>query len=132
MRVQKASDLSSQSRGVKQRAHGAGIVEEFPLQLCGQGIPLHNQRGTQVLLFLGKRDAARLLLLWQLQCVLMIICEPLLIVRELGEAHLELLKFTPFIRSGRCPDPIAVFNCFRTILLGGEHEGSLHGSPRSR
>ena len=58
MPVQKASDLSSQSRSVRQLTHGAGIVEEFSLQLCGQGIPPHDQRGPEaskdMLLVFGK------------------------------------------------------------------------------
>jgi len=66
MPVQKASDLSSQSGSVQQLTHGAGIVEEFPLQLCGQGIPLHDQRGPEaskdMLLLFGKSGAVWILL----------------------------------------------------------------------
>ena len=51
----------------------------------------------------------------------MIICEPLLIIREHGEALFELLKFMSLARTGRCLDQLAVFDRFRTILLGREH-----------
>jgi len=58
MLVQKASDLTSESTGLQQRTHAAGIVEEVPAQLGRQYVPLHDERGPEaaqdVILFVGK------------------------------------------------------------------------------
>ena len=75
-------------------------------------------RGGHCLLFLGKGGAVGSVLLWGADYVLMMISEPLLIIREHGEALFELVKFTPLVRTGRCLDQLAVFDRFRTILLG--------------
>jgi hypothetical protein len=88
MLVQKASDLSPQSRSVQQVAHGAGIVEEFPLQLCWQGIPQHDQRGPEAskdMLLLFSKSGAIWILLRSVKGVLVIIRQPLLVIRERGE-----------------------------------------------
>jgi hypothetical protein len=42
--AQETSDLCSQSGVVQQPANGAGSIEEFPLQLCLQRVPPHDQR----------------------------------------------------------------------------------------
>ena len=60
MPVQKASDLSSQSGSVQQLTHGAGIVEEFPLQLCGQGNATLAEEEEHILRCLG----AALIMQW--------------------------------------------------------------------
>lgn len=70
------------------------------------------------LLFPGKSDAVGAVLLRGADYILMIIREPLLIIREHGEALFEPLRFTPLVRTDRCLDQLAVFDRFRTILLG--------------
>jgi hypothetical protein len=47
MLVQKSCDLSSESRSIQKLAHRASIVEQLSLQLCRQGIPLHDQCGAE-------------------------------------------------------------------------------------
>jgi hypothetical protein len=51
----------------------------------------------------------------------MMVSNPLLIVRELGEALCELPKFTDFVRGVRCLHQFNKLGRFGAILLGGEH-----------
>src|SRR5438093_3191959 len=108
--VQKASDLSSESSSLQQLTHGSGIVEELPLQLCRQGIPLHDQRCPK-----ASKD--------------MLLFHPLLIISEHAEALFEFLKFTSFARRARFVDQLRIFGCFRTVLLGPEHADLFPSKP---
>jgi len=56
-----------------------------------------------------------------MQNLVIMLSNPLLIVRELGEALFELLKFTDVFGGVRCPHQFDIFGRFGAILLGGEH-----------
>jgi hypothetical protein len=67
--AQEARDFTSQSIAIQQLAHGAGVIDKFPLQLCRQRVPLHDQRRPQasqdMLLFRRQSRFAGLTGLWQ-------------------------------------------------------------------
>jgi hypothetical protein len=95
--VKKASDPSSQDRRIQDLANGAGIVEELSLELGGDRTPLQNQRGSQapkdMFLFLGqvrtlpvrafldRTCPAGLAVLGCMHRLVVIVGEPLLIIR---------------------------------------------------
>jgi hypothetical protein len=111
-------------RSIQKLAHGAGIVEQFSLQLCRQGIPLHDQCGTEAPqdeLFFVRERRADWSLLFRVQSVLIIVCKPLLIIREHSKSLFQLSKSTPLFQTARFIGQIAVFTCFRTILRGFKH-----------
>ena len=58
-----------------------------------------------------------------MQNLVIMVSNPLLVVRELGEALFELLKFTDVFGGVRCLDQFDIFGRFGAILLGG------HGKP---
>jgi len=130
--AQEAGDLSSQCGGVQQFAHGTGMIKEFPLQLCRQRVPPHDQRRPQApqdaLLFRCQRRIAgaavlqnRRQLVEIIGKLVVIIGKPLLVVGEHGEAPFVRLKFTHLVGSISLFGQLGVFGRFRTILLGGEH-----------
>jgi hypothetical protein len=93
--------LASKSSSLQQRTHAAGIVEELPLQLCRQCIPLHDKRGAEasqnVLFFVCEGDVVSPVLLGTAHAALIIICEPLFIIHEHRELSLEFLKTAPLL-----------------------------------
>src|SRR5882724_4490375 len=56
-----------------------------------------------------------------MQNLVIMVSNPLLIVRELGEALFELSKFTDVVGGVRCLHQFDIFGSFGAILLGGEH-----------
>jgi hypothetical protein len=102
MPVQETSDLPSESGSLQQLTHAAGIVEKLPPQLCRQRVPLHDKRGAEaskdVLLFVSEGGGAvRPSLLRTAHVALIIICEPLFIIRQRHESVLKLLKIASLL-----------------------------------
>ena len=93
--VQKAGDLSSESAGLEQLTHAAGVVEELPSELSWRRGPLHEQGGPEasqdMLLLVCEGDAARSALIRAGNRILIIIREPLLIICKPRESPLKLL-----------------------------------------
>src|SRR5437667_10778710 len=64
MLMQEPSDASSQCFCFQQVAHGARVVEQFPLKLLGDAIPLHDDRcaeATQDMLLFGSHRIPNML-----------------------------------------------------------------------
>src|SRR6185312_11494683 len=124
MLVKKSCYLSSQSRSIQKLAHGAGIVEQLSLQLCRQGISLHDQCGAEAPqdeLFFVRERCADWSLLFRMHSVLIIICKPSLIIREHRKSLLQLSKSTPLFQTARFIGQVAIFTCFCAILCGFKH-----------
>jgi hypothetical protein len=102
MPVKETSDLPSESGSLQQLTHAAGIVEKLPSQLCRQPVPLHDKRGAEaskdVFLFACEAGGAvRPILLRTDHIALIIICEPLFIIRQRRESVLKLLKIASLL-----------------------------------
>ena len=57
----------------------------------------------------------------RMQSLVMMVVDPLLIVRELGEAPLQILKFSDLVGAICCLEQFGIFGRFGAILLGSEH-----------
>jgi hypothetical protein len=84
-----------------------------------------------VLLLGRKGRAARAIRLRNVHGAFVVIGQFLLIIRELGVAFLQFLKFVAFALIARMLDQFAVFGCLGAMLLRFEHGGSFRWkSPR--
>ena len=91
--VKKTSDQAAQCLGVLHVSHGSGIVEEVLLQRGRQQIPLHDHRCAQTLqdVFFAGGQNAPIRVLRRMQDVVIVVRDPLLVVREFGQAAFALL-----------------------------------------
>ena len=78
-----------------------------------------------MLLFDSKCYTAGSVLLRNLHSIVIVVRQPLLIIRERGETLLQFLKFATFFRAGRTLNHFAVLSRFCSILLRFKHTGLL-------
>jgi hypothetical protein len=107
MIVKKASDLAFQQRCLLQMTDGTRAVEEFPLKLGGDGIPLHDHRCPQApqnqLLFLDEGGMV-VAILPAPNRPIDIDHHPFFVFGKRRVGLLEIAEFTRFVRRTRCVD----------------------------
>ena len=125
MIVKEASYPSLERRCLLQITHGAGAVEELPLELRGNGIPAHKHGGAQalqnLLFFLGKGSTV-VVILSPWNPLIGMDCHPLFVFGKRLLGLLEIAEFPRFVRRTRCVgEQRPEFGCFGSELLRSEH-----------
>ena len=105
MIVKEASYPSPQRRGLLQIPDGAGALEELPLDLRGNGVPVHEHgraQALQNLFFLGGEDGTVVGILAPLDRLADMDCHPFFVFGKRCVGLLDIAEFPRFLRRTRC------------------------------
>jgi hypothetical protein len=126
--VQESRDHSSASRRFGEFAYSRGTVEKLPLQFCRQRTPLHDDRRSEAaqheILVVCDCEVRGRLSIRAVQRLVIVVGEPLFIVRQRGEPLLKRLKITRLARYCGALHALCVLGRFRAKFVGCEHVGT--------
>jgi hypothetical protein len=135
--VQESRDHSSASRRFGEFADSRGIVEKLPFQFCRQRTPLHDDRRSEAaqheVLVVCDCEVRGRLSIRAVHRFVVVIREPLFVVRQRGEPLLKRLKITRLARYCGALHALCVLGRFRAKLVGCEHVRTFpktSGTPR--